>query len=152
MQPDHWYDDPHFTCMLDLASRDDGRAEYVRVLLDAGANPNRVNRVRKKTPLHLAAEVGNAASLEVLLQAKDIDVNKQDNAGNTALHLAAKEEVGQSGRAREELEHRYRRWVEQRERAPGEHRASLTQRCRTGACSCSCSTRSSTSTSPTARA
>ncbi|KAK3932439.1 Transient receptor potential cation channel protein painless [Frankliniella fusca] len=111
-QPDHWYDDPHFATMLDLASRDDGRAEYARALLDAGADPNRVNKVRKKAPIHLAAEVGNIASLEVLLQAKNIDVNKQDSSGCTALHLAAREDVTQSGRAREELEHRYRRCVQ----------------------------------------
>lgn len=111
VDPNHWFDDPSFATMLDLASRDDGRAEYVRVLLDAGADPNRVNRVRKKAPLHLAAEAGNVASLEQLLQAKELDVNKQDNTGCTALHLAAKEDAAQSGRAREELEHRYRRYV-----------------------------------------
>lgn len=111
MDPDHWYDDPNFATMLDLASRDEGRADYARALLDAGADANRVNRVRKKAPLHLAAEAGNVASLEVLLQAKQLDVNKQDNTGCTALHLAAREEVAQSGRARQELEHRYKRWV-----------------------------------------
>ncbi|XP_034250741.1 uncharacterized protein LOC117651095 [Thrips palmi] len=112
VDPDHWFDDPNFATMLDLAARDDGRAEYVRVLLEAGADPNRVNRVRKKAPLHLAAEAGNAASLEQLLQAKGLDVNKQDSAGCTALHLAAKEDAAhdaQSGRG--ELQHRYRRWV-----------------------------------------
>lgn len=112
VDPDHWYDDPNFATMLDLASRDEGRVEYVRALLQAGADPNRVNRVRKKAPLHLAAEVGNVASLEALLQARAVDVNKQDNTGSTALHLAAKEDVAQSGRAREELEHRYRRCVQ----------------------------------------
>ncbi|XP_052131652.1 transient receptor potential cation channel protein painless [Frankliniella occidentalis] len=112
VDPDHWYDDPNHATILDLSCRDDGRVEYVRALLDAGADPNRTNRVRKKAPLHLAAEVGNIDSLEVLVQAKNIDVNKQDNTGCTALHLAAKEDVTQSGRAREELEHRYRRCVQ----------------------------------------
>lgn len=112
VDPDHWFDDPNFATMLDLASRDEGRAEYVRVLLDAGADPNRLNRVRKKAPIHLAAEAGNAASLAQLLAAKGLDVNKQDSAGCTALHLAAKEDAAQSGRAREELQHRYRRCVQ----------------------------------------
>ncbi|KAE8742494.1 hypothetical protein FOCC_FOCC011960 [Frankliniella occidentalis] len=90
VDPDHWYPDlsPPST-LLELASRETDRGPYVRALLAAGADANRINPFHRNAPLHVAAEAGNASSMEELLRAETVDVNKQDLWGCTPLHLAA---------------------------------------------------------------
>jgi len=111
VDPDHWFEEPTFATMLDLASRDPGRGDFVRALLRAGADPNRVNPVRKKAPIHLAAEAANADALHILLADPRTDVNRKDSTGSTALHLAAREDGATTGTTRE-LVHRYQRCIQ----------------------------------------
>ncbi|XP_034246439.1 transient receptor potential cation channel protein painless isoform X2 [Thrips palmi] len=111
--------------LLRRASGDQGRGAYVRALLAAGVDPNRVNPF----PLHLAAAAANAESLQELLRAEGLDVNRQDKWG-TALHAAVARQrlapkvpdtvggwvepsaVALSAEKRDELEHGYRRCVQ----------------------------------------
>ncbi|APR98869.1 ankyrin repeat domain-containing protein [Wolbachia endosymbiont of Folsomia candida] len=62
--------------------------EVVELLLEKGENVNAVGN-HKKTPLHLAAEAGNADIVKLLLP-KQLDVNVVDENGLTPLHCAAK--------------------------------------------------------------
>ncbi|XP_052127462.1 transient receptor potential cation channel protein painless-like [Frankliniella occidentalis] len=133
VDPDHWYPDlsPPST-LLELASRETDRGPYVRALLAAGADANRINPFHRNAPLHVAAEAGNASSMEELLRAETVDVNKQDLWGCTPLHLAAFRmrlrepgsgtdimggwvslpSVSLSEEKRDELEHGYQRCVQ----------------------------------------
>jgi hypothetical protein len=63
------------------------RTEIAVLLLDAGADVNRVDR-SQRTPLHLAVERGNAALVETLL-ARKARPNEHDKGGWTPLHHAA---------------------------------------------------------------
>lgn len=90
IDPNHWYDDPHHGTLLDLACRTSQSGHFVKLLLEAEANPNKINPVRKKTPLHFAVETKDLPSLEYLLKSPKTDPNILDNTGNTPLHLAAK--------------------------------------------------------------
>ncbi|PSN45598.1 hypothetical protein C0J52_17408 [Blattella germanica] len=90
VDPDHQYGDPDHASCLDMACSDNESEDYITALLNAGANPNRVNPVRKKAAIHITTEQGNFKAISALLQEKITDVNIQDNYGNTALHLSAK--------------------------------------------------------------
>jgi len=52
---DHWYGEPVHATLLYLACKDDA-VEYVGALLDAKAQPNNLNQIRNKAPIHIAAE------------------------------------------------------------------------------------------------
>ena len=66
----------------------DGKLEAARLLLDAGADPNRSSY----TPyLHMAIHAGNLAMIKLLLKA-GADPNVKDRDGQTALALALREE------------------------------------------------------------
>ncbi|WP_250032712.1 alpha/beta fold hydrolase [Paractinoplanes maris] len=74
---------------LGLAARD-GHTDIVRVLLDAGADPRRLNGLMRATPGHEAAFAGHAEVLQVLTApgtALDLDAQGAYN-GFTALHDA----------------------------------------------------------------
>ena len=74
---------------LDIAAAG-GRVDVMRVLLDAGANPNRSeDRGRCWTPLFYAAYEGRVDALRVLLEA-GADVMHVDFSESTALHVAAR--------------------------------------------------------------
>ena len=61
--------------------------EVIRLLLGAGANPNKGNGWRE-TPLHHAAEYGDAAVIQALLEA-GANPSRKDGDGRTPLHVAA---------------------------------------------------------------
>ncbi|PNF26761.1 Transient receptor potential cation channel protein painless [Cryptotermes secundus] len=88
---DHWYDDPHLATCLYLTSKEEDGAEYARALLQARAEPNNMNGIRMKAPIHVAAAAANVEVLKVLLSDPRTDVNIKDNFGNTALHTIAKQ-------------------------------------------------------------
>lgn len=60
--------------------------DVAEVLLEAGADPNALDG-KKRSPLHVASEHGQAKSVALLL-AKGADPSKQDGAGRTALSCA----------------------------------------------------------------
>lgn len=75
------------TC-LDIASRN-GLTEFVEFLLRKGANPNRVNEVHNRAPIHFATEGGHVDTLAALLAEPTINPNLE--AGQqTALHIAVR--------------------------------------------------------------
>jgi ankyrin repeat protein len=67
------------------------RANTVGVLLDAGADADVSDRQRA-TPCHLAAKLGDCASLQLLIAA-GADLNRQDKSGSTPAHLAYDEQT-----------------------------------------------------------
>ncbi len=76
---------------LHIAARGDPRGQMTKLLLEKGGDPNRVQSDRPgsdgKSPLHVAAESGNAAVVKLLLDA-DAEVNRRDTEGRTALHYS----------------------------------------------------------------
>jgi ankyrin repeat protein len=58
-------------------------------LIDKGVNLEKTN-VDKKTPLMVAASEGKLNSVKVLLDLK-VDIEKKDNKGDTALHMALRQ-------------------------------------------------------------
>jgi ankyrin repeat protein len=57
------------------------------LLLDKGANPNAIENERGLTPLHLAADKGRKAMVELLIS-RGADVNTKDYSGRTPLSYA----------------------------------------------------------------
>lgn len=90
IDPNHWYEDPHYGTLLDLACQTQNSSQYVKALLQAGADPNKINSVRKKAPLHFAVENKDLHSVDLLLNASCTNPNVLDNTGSTPLHYAAK--------------------------------------------------------------
>nr|XP_054763205.1 caskin-2-like [Lytechinus pictus] len=64
-----------------------GKLEPVRLLLQAGANPNEMS-LDSETPLHLASQYGSYSVVEALLQ-YDADPTAKNKQGKTPLDLAA---------------------------------------------------------------
>ena len=89
---DHWYGEPVHATLLYLACEDDA-VEYVRALLNAKAQPNNLNQIRYKAPIHIAAEHAKHEVLEALLEDKRTDVNILDSFGDTPLHIIAKQKL-----------------------------------------------------------
>ena len=89
---DHWYGEPVHATLLYLACKDDA-VEYVGALLDAKAQPNNLNQIRNKAPIHIAAEHAKKEVLEVLLKDERTDVNILDSSGDTPLHIIAKQKL-----------------------------------------------------------
>ena len=93
---DHWYGEPVHATLLYLACKDDA-VEYVKALLKANAQPNSLNQIRNKAPIHIAAERAKREVLEAVLEDPRTDVNILDSFGDTPLHIIAKQKLrGQS--------------------------------------------------------
>ncbi|XP_029177130.1 nuclear factor NF-kappa-B p100 subunit isoform X2 [Nylanderia fulva] len=60
----------------------------VRSLVEAGANVNNTDMSYGRTALHIAVEGSHRDIVEFLLKNTNIDVNKKNFSGNTALHTA----------------------------------------------------------------
>ncbi len=65
----------------------EGQAEVVSMLLAAGANPNTCSSFGRIPPIIEAARTGDAATVELLLNA-GADMNGREKSGNCALHWA----------------------------------------------------------------
>lgn len=89
---DHWYGEPVHATLLYLACKDDA-VKYVQALLNAKAQPNNLNQIRNKAPIHIAAERAEHEVLEALLEDERTDVNILDNFGDTPLHIIAKQKL-----------------------------------------------------------
>jgi serine/threonine-protein phosphatase 6 regulatory ankyrin repeat subunit B len=72
--------------LLHYASETEGYIDMARMLLDKGANPN-IRESIGQTPLHLAAEPGFKAIVELLIS-RGADVNVKDEYGRTPLWYA----------------------------------------------------------------
>ena len=72
---------------LELACRNADCTEYVKLLLQHGADPNTLNPVLHETPLHIVAELGHFEALQILLHDARINVNALNGSHQTALHI-----------------------------------------------------------------
>ncbi|XP_071479322.1 uncharacterized protein [Diadema antillarum] len=98
------FDDPRLTGMRPLHyAAWQGKVEPVRLLLQAGSDPNQPS-LDCETPLHLASQYGSYAVVETLLQ-YDANPTAKNKQGKTPLDLAA--EFGKSGVAGLFLNGRY---------------------------------------------
>lgn len=83
---DYVYPHPLDKTVLDIACAN-GLEEFVELILNLGANPNKENIAHQRSPLHFAAEAGNAGVLKILLSHPAIKPNLEV-AQQTALHFA----------------------------------------------------------------
>jgi len=74
----------------------DGNVESVKQFLQQGAPVNTSMLVSYMTPLHLASIRGNTETVRALLAVRNINVNGQDVAGRTPLHMAGNTEIVQA--------------------------------------------------------
>ncbi|XP_068085673.1 transient receptor potential cation channel protein painless-like [Anabrus simplex] len=83
------YGRPYNETCLEMACRQEACEDFIKILLDAGADPNQVNPNTNKTPIQVAAEALNYEALKILLENQSTNANAVDNRGWTALHYAA---------------------------------------------------------------
>lgn len=69
-----------------------GRAAAVRKLLDRGADPNCQNKFGD-TPLHLAVAANSREIVGILLAVANLEVDRKNEKGETALMLAVREKL-----------------------------------------------------------
>lgn len=87
----HVYGEPHHATILDLCANGENSNKFLRTVLNHGADPNIINRLRKKAPIHVILERNDLTNLSTLLEFQGkLDVNIADSFGNTPLHIAAK--------------------------------------------------------------
>ncbi len=66
---------------------DDGRWQVVRLLLDAGVNPDCIREDNFQTPLFMACATERTDIVRLLCD-RGVDTSKQDKSGNTPLLIA----------------------------------------------------------------
>lgn len=93
---------------LELACRNTDCTEYVKLLLQHGADPNTLNPVHQETPLHIVAELGHYEALQILLHDARINVNALTGTHQTALHIL----VNKCGEACDDDIARYRQCLD----------------------------------------
>ncbi|XP_065199590.1 transient receptor potential cation channel protein painless-like [Planococcus citri] len=74
--------------LLDIACRSAGNQEFVRILLNSGAQIDLVNKQTGKAPLHEAVLSSDKETVQILRQHVNCNVNILDQEGNSALHYA----------------------------------------------------------------
>ena len=75
--------------LIDPIDEDNRRLRLVKALLAREDLKVNARDAQDRTPLHLAAKLGDVDIVKVLLTHKDIDVNSRDAEGNTAAFYAA---------------------------------------------------------------
>jgi len=85
----HWYDEPYNSSLLEIACQMKNRKQFVKILLENGADPNITNRVTGMPLLHVTARSGNFEVLQLLLEKEGIDTSLKDNEKRTILHWLA---------------------------------------------------------------
>ena len=88
--PNPWYDEPYHSSLLEIACQMKNRKQFVKILLDSGADPNIKNRVTGMPLLHATARSGNFVVLQLLLEKEGTDVKVKDKEGRTVLHWWAR--------------------------------------------------------------
>ena len=88
--PNPWYDEPYHSSLLEIACQKKKRENFVKLILDNGADPNIKNDVTGMPLLHTTARSGNFEVLEILLQRQNVDLCLRDNEERTILHWWAK--------------------------------------------------------------
>ena len=64
VDPDAEYEEENYSTLLNVAL-EIGNNEAVKLLLAGGAKPDKINSVRKVTPIHLAAAKGDPITLKL---------------------------------------------------------------------------------------
>ncbi|KAK7871584.1 hypothetical protein R5R35_001779 [Gryllus longicercus] len=93
--PNYQYGKPINATCLELASKEQDSEEFIKALLRAGADPNVVNPLTEKSPIHVASENANAGALKILIDHKTTNINSTDSHGRTALHYIASRRIGE---------------------------------------------------------
>jgi hypothetical protein len=93
--PNPWYDEPYHSSLLEIACQMKNRKQFVKILLDNGADPKIKNSVSGMPLIHATARSGNFEVLQLLLEIlqrdKEINViNLKDNEDQTILHWLAR--------------------------------------------------------------
>ena len=86
--PNPWYDKPYHSSLLEIACQMN-RQQFVKLLLDKGADPNIRNRDTGMPLIHATARSGNLDVLKILLEHRSIDASVKDNNNKTVLHWLA---------------------------------------------------------------
>lgn len=85
---DYIFPDPYNKTFLDIACSE-GLRDFVELLLELGANPNRINEAYNRAPLHFATENQHVEVLQILLEDPAINPNLEVGR-QTAFHIAVK--------------------------------------------------------------
>jgi ankyrin repeat protein len=86
--PNPWYDEPYHSSLLEIACQIKNRKEFVKILLDNGADPKIKNSVSGMPLIHATARSGNFEVLQLLLE-KEGEEDLEDNDQRTILHWLA---------------------------------------------------------------
>jgi hypothetical protein len=87
--PNPWYDEPYHSTLLEIACQMKNRKQFVKILLDNGADPNTMNRVTGMPLLHATVRSRNFEVLQVLLENERVDTSLKDYKDRTILHWLA---------------------------------------------------------------
>ena len=87
--PNPWYDEPYHSSLLEIACQMKNRKQFVKILLDKGADANIKNRVTGMPLIHATVRSGNFEVLQLLLEKEGIDASLKDNEKRTILHWLA---------------------------------------------------------------
>jgi ankyrin repeat protein len=88
-QTNVWYNEPYHSSLLEIACQIKNRKEFVKILLDKGADPNIKNLVTGMPLIHATARSGNFEVLQLLLEKEGIDASLKDHEERTILHWLA---------------------------------------------------------------
>jgi len=86
----HWYSEPYYSYLLEIACQMKDRKQFVELLLDKGADVNIKNRVTDMPLIHATARSGNLEVLQLLLEKKVINLKVKDKEDRTIFHWWAR--------------------------------------------------------------